>query len=169
MKKTVSLLLSILMIATMIPFSAVTVFAEGEVVTISGDETISGESSMIDIGSDATVTLDNAVVTGAGRSAIFVKNNANVTFVLQGESVVTSDNTEDMYSCGIEVEYGSSVTFEGEGTLKVTGGLWGAGIGSYGTRLNIPDYERRMVGEITINSGNIEAYGGENGAGIGTG
>lgn len=79
MKKTVSLLLSILMIATMIPFSAVTVFAEGEVVTISGDATISGESSMIDIGSDATVTLDSAVVTGTGRSAIFVKNNANVT------------------------------------------------------------------------------------------
>lgn len=78
-EKTVALLLYILMIATMIPFSAVTVFAEGEVVTISGDATISGESSMIDIGSDATVTLDSAVVTGTGRSAIFVKNNANVT------------------------------------------------------------------------------------------
>lgn len=169
MKKTVALLLSILMIATMIPFTAVTVFAEGEVVTISGDATISGESSMIDVVSDATVTLDSAVVIGTGRSAIFVKNNANVTFVLQGESVVTGDNREDMYSCGIEVEYGSSVTFEGDGALKVSGGYYGAGIGSYGTRLNIPDYERRMVGEITINSGNIEAYGGENGAGIGTG
>ena len=167
MKKTVALLLSILMIATMIPFTAVTVFAEGEVVTISGDATISGESSMIDVVSDATVTLDSAVVTGTGRSAIFVNNNANVTFVLQGESVVTGD--ANAYSCGIEVEYGSSVTFEGEGTLKVTGGLWGAGIGSYGTDINIPAPERRMVGEITINSGNIEAYGGENGAGIGTG
>lgn len=167
MKKTVALLLSILMIATMIPFSAVTVFAEGEVVTISGDETISGESPMIDIDSDATVTLDSAVVTGAGRSAIFVKNNANVTFVLQGESVVTGDS--NAYSCGIEVEYGSSVTIEGEGTLKVTGGLWGAGIGSYGTDRNIPAPERRMVGEITINSGTIIAQGGRRGCGIGSG
>ena len=126
MKKTVALLLSILMIATMIPFSAVTVFAEGEVVTVSGDTTISNDSAMIDVVADAKVTLDNAVVTGTGRSAIIVKNNANVTFVLSGQSVVTGDGREHQFSCGIEVEQGSSATFDVDGTLRVTGGFWGA-------------------------------------------
>lgn len=113
------------------------------------------------------VTLDNAEIAATGSSAIIVQNNSDVTFVLEGTNNISGD--ANTYSCGIEVQYGSKVTFEGEGTLNVTGGLWGAAIGSYGTSLNIPAEERTKVGEITINGGNINAYGGRRGAGIGSG
>ena len=170
MKKLLSILLAAVLVAAALPFTA---FAaeEGEAPIISenGSYTIDiSQTAPVDIsGATATVTLDNAVINAAGRSAIFVKDNANVTFVLVGTSVIKGD--ANAYSCGIQVEHGSSVTFEGEGTLNVTGGRWGAAIGSYGTDINIPEEQRVQVGEITINSGNINAYAGARGAGIGSG
>ena len=170
MKKLLSILLAAVLVAAALPFTA---FAaeEGEALIISenGSYTIDiSQTAPVDIsGATATVTLDNAVINAAGRSAIFVKDNANVTFVLVGTSVIKGD--ANAYSCGIQVEHGSSVTFEGEGTLNVTGGRWGAAIGSYGTDINIPEEQRVQVGEITINSGNINAYAGARGAGIGSG
>ena len=118
-------------------------------------------------GVTGTITLEDAGVFSQGRSAILVKGGSNVTFVIKGHTTVEGDS--NAYSCGIEVEYGSSVTFEGDGTLNVTGGKWGAAIGSYGTDINIAENERVKVGEITINSGNINAYAGRRGAGIGAG
>lgn len=170
MKKALAVFLAAVMVAAALPF---TVFAAegGEVLVISenGDYTIDiNQTAPVDIsGVNGTVTLDNAVINATGRSAIFVKDNANVTFNLVGTSVVKGD--ENAYSCGIQVEYGSSVTFEGEGTLNVTGGLWGSAIGSYGTDINIAAEQRVKVGEITVNSGNINAYAGRRGAGIGGG
>ena len=170
MKKLLAVFLAAVMVAAALPF---TVFAaEGsEVLVISenGDYTIDiTQTAPVDIsGVSGTVTLDNAVISATGRSAIFVKDNSNVTFKLVGTSVVKGD--ENAYSCGIQVEYGSSVTFEGEGTLNVTGGLWGSAIGSYGTSINIAAEQRVKVGEITVNSGYINAYAGRRGAGIGGG
>ena len=102
-----------------------------------------------------------------GKSAIKVQDNSNITFELVGSNDIAGDL--NAYSCGIEVEHGSSVTFNGDGTLNVTGGKWGAAIGSYGTDINIPEEQRVQVGEITIDSGNINAYAGPRGAGIGAG
>ena len=143
MKKIVSVMLTVFLLLTALPLTA---FAEDEtaaplVISENGSYTIDeshDSATPIDITAPkATVTLSNATVNGSGRSAIFVKDNADITFVLEGFNTVTGD--ENAFSCGIEVQYGSKVTFEGEGTLNVTGGKWGAAIGSYGTTINIPE------------------------------
>ena len=174
MKKIVSVLLAVLLLTS--AFS-LTVFAEegADVLVISEDGNYTIDSSVnkpVDIiGAKATVTLDNANIQAAvqqfERSAIKVSGGAEVTFVLSGFSTIAGSS--NVTSCGIEVALDSKVSFEGEGTLNVTGGKYGAAIGSYGTGINIPEEERVQVGEITINSGNINAYGGERGAGIGAG
>ena len=171
-KKMLSIVLAALLLFSVLPMTA---FAEeldeNTVITISEDGKYTIDCNqpnpVVISGANATVTLSNADIQNCGRSAILVKDGAKVTFILEGFSTIKGD--DNAYSCGIEVEYGSEVTFDGEGTLNVTGGLWGAGIGSWGTTLNIPYEERSLVGEITINGGNINAYGGRRGAGIGSG
>ena len=83
--------------------------------------------------------------TGKKKSAVFVKNGANVKFILEGESTIKGDNVDkdEHESCGIEVGVGTNVIFGGEGTLNVYGGRYGAAIGSWGTRINIPAELRR--------------------------
>ncbi len=183
MKKLLAVLLAAVLVASALPF---TVFAaEGDdvlVISEDGSYTIDAtQTNPVDIkGANVTVTLSNANINGGDaqnpvfkRSAIKVSEGAKVTFVLEGFSTISGymeygDQQYD-YSCGIEVARDSAVTFEGEGTLKVTGGNYGAAIGSYGTEINYVGDEKINVGTITINSGNILAYGGYKGAGIGAG
>ncbi len=173
MKKVLAILLASVLLLTVMPLAvqAEETDAESTVTTISedGEYTIDCEQNgPLDIsGAKATVTLDNANIQNHNRSAIHVKDGADVTFVLVGFSTIKGN--ENVYSCGIQVEYGSKVTFTGEGTLNVTGGKWGAAIGSYGTDINIPEEQRVQVGEITIESGNINAFAGRRGSGIGAG
>ena len=137
MKKIVSILLAVLLLTS--AFS-ITAFAEGEtdVLVISGDGVYvidENVNSPVDIdGFTGTVILRDANIQNFPRSAILVKGNSNVTFVLDGQSDIAGylnyvdggpDDTCTIYSCGIEVEYHSSVTFEGEGVLNVTGGKFG--------------------------------------------
>ena len=171
MKKIISVLLAVFLLVSVLPLAVSA--EEGEFKTVlineNGDYLLNeNDYDAVDIdGVTGTVTLADAGVFSAGRSAIKVMNNSDVTFVLEGFSTVEGDT--NAYSCGIEVEYGSKVTFEGSGTLNVTGGLRGAAIGSYGTDRNIPAEERVKVGEITINSGFINAFAGRRGSGIGSG
>ncbi len=171
MKKIISVLLAVFLLVSVLPLAVSA--EEGEFKTVlineNGDYLLNeNDYDAVDIdGVTGTVTLSNAGVYSQGRSAIKVMNNSDVTFVLDGYSTVMGDSSN--FSCGIEVELGSKVTFEGEGTLDVTGGKYGAAIGSYGTGINIPEEQRVQVGEITINSGVINAYGGYRGAGIGAG
>ena len=171
MKKIISAFLAVLLVVTV--FSVAASAAETDytvnVIDQDGSYTLGcDDNDPVDIvGANATVTLSDASIQNWNRSAIHVKDHSRVTFVLEGFSTIKGNDST--YSCGIEVEYGSSVTFEGEGTLNVTGGLWGAAIGSYGTDRNIPAEERVKVGEITVNSGNINAYAGRRGSGIGSG
>ena len=170
MKKVLSFFLVLLMLTSVV--SVQFYAAEGEnTVNITEDGNYTLDENDYDAvtidGVSGKITLEDAGVFSVGRSAILVKGGSNVTFVLKGHTTIEAD--ANAYSCGIEVEYGSSVTFEGEGTLNVTGGKWGAAIGSYGTDTNIPENERVKVGEITINSGNINAFAGRRGAGIGAG
>ena len=146
-----------------------TVVASAEdILTLSnnGTETVYAADNIVIDGADVTLTLDNATVGGTG-SAIVIKNNSNVKLELVGDSKVTGDAAE--VSCGIYVEYGSSLTVSGSGTLTVTGGKYGAAIGSYGTERNLPENERINCGDITVAGGTVYAYGGEKGAGIGSG
>lgn len=169
MKKIISVVMVLLLLVSAIPMAVSAEEAQVTIINEAGSYVIdASQSGPVDIdGVKATVTLSDAQVSSKGRSAILVKGGSDVTFVLVGDSSVSGD--ANAYSCGIEVEYGSKVSFEGEGTLRVTGGLWGAAIGSYGTDRNIPAEERVKVGEITINSGNIFAYAGRRGSGIGSG
>lgn len=170
MKKIISLLLAFILVISAFSIAVSADAVDAVVVSELGDGyVIEGEQNAPYDFSDVTgtVTLNNAVIQNMGRSAIWVKDNSNITFVLEGQSVIKGDASVNC--CGIQVEYGSRVTFTGEGALYVYGGNYGAGIGSYGTKLNIPYEERSLVGEITINSGNIFAYGGARGAGIGSG
>ncbi|MBQ5346498.1 MAG: hypothetical protein IIU39_00375, partial [Ruminococcus sp.] len=153
MKKALSFLLVLLMLSSVLSVSFHAV-EDGNVIEITEDGNYTLDENdytavTID-GVTGTITLEDAGVFSQGRSAILVKGGSNVTFVIKGHTTVEGDS--NAYSCGIEVEYGSSVTFEGDGTLNVTGGKWGAAIGSYGTDTNIPEAERVQVGEITINS-----------------
>ncbi len=171
MKKTISVLLAVLLLVSAIPLAANAAEGDSKAIIINqnGDYVLNENSyNAVDIdGVTGRIILADAGVFSTGRSAIKVMNNSDVTFVLEGTSTIEGD--ANAYSCGIEVEYGSKVTFEGQGTLNVTGGLWGAAIGSYGTSTNIPAEERVKVGEITINSGNINAFAGRRGSGIGSG
>ena len=135
-KKMLSIVLAALLLFSVLPMTA---FAEeldeNTVITISEDGKYTIDCNqpnpVVISGANATVTLSNANIQNCGRSAILVKDGAKVTFILEGFSTIKGD--DNAYSCGIEVKYGSEVTFDGEGTLNVTGGLWGAGIGSWGT------------------------------------
>lgn len=171
MKKIVSILLAVLLLTS--AFS-ITAFAEDDENTVivydeNGNYTIEcDQNNPIDIiGVTGTFTLSSADIQNKRRSAIKVTGNSDVTFILEGYSTIKGD--DNAWSAGIEVEYGSKVTFDGEGTLNVTGGMFGAGIGSVGTDRNYTPDAKDTVGEIVINGGNINAYGGYYGAGIGTG
>ena len=157
---TVCLLMSITVIAS----------AEGAegMVTVSADgvQTVTNADNLIIDGAKTTIKLDNAVIGGTG-SAVVIKNNSVVTMELIGNSIITGDASTP--SCGIYVESGSSLTIKGNGTLKATGGKYGAAIGSYGTTTNLPKAERLKCGDVTIAGGTVYAYGGEKGAGIGSG
>ena len=72
----------------------------------------------------------------------------NVVLVLGAGATLVCDY-------GIEVSEGSTLTIEGSGTLKVKANYDNSGIGA------------GKVGTIIINGGNIEATGGDYGAGIG--
>lgn len=168
MKKILALVLTILLICSVFSLTAIAVEDEMLINTDGNyviDETIA--SPIVISNTTGTVTLSNANIQSTGRSAIKVQDNSNIIFELVGFNNIAGDL--NAYSCGIEVEYGSSVIFKGEGVLNVTGGKWGAAIGSYGTDINIPEADRVKVGEITIDGGNINAYAGPRGAGIGAG
>ncbi len=171
MKRFISIVLAAFLLLSALPFAVSAEEAETVVSQIieDGNYVIGcDEPNPVDInGVTATVTLDNAEIKSSGRSAILVKAGSDVTFVLNGYSTIEGD--PNAFSCGIQVEYGAKVTFEGEGTLNVTGGKYGAAIGSYGISINVPEEERVLVGEITINNGNINAFAGARGAGIGSG
>ena len=132
MKKILSVLLAVFLLVSVIPLAANAAEGDSKTITINenGDYVLDeNDYTAVDIdGVTGKITLADAGVFSTGRSAIKVMNNSDVTFVLDGYSTVKGD--ANAYSCGIEVEYGSKVTFEGEGQLDVFGGLWGAAIGS---------------------------------------
>ena len=160
-------LAAMLLAVCMIACTAVCVYASNEVViSANGEQTVTAADNLVIDGSECTVNLDNATIGSTG-SAVVIKNNSNVTLNLIGESTVTGDSSTE--SCGIYVEYGSALTIKGSGTLKVKGGKYGAAIGSYGTERNLAVEERLKCGDITIAEGTVYAYGGDKGAGIGSG
>ena len=134
---------------------------------ITGSST--GDANKIIVnGGTHTITLENVTINPDGflsnaYSAMDITDNAEVTLILEGNNTLNGHLNHP----GIWVDAGTSLTIEGTGSLYAaalggTAGNGAAGIGSgSGTNTNF--------GDITINSGTVEAYGTVGGAGIGGG
>ena len=131
-------------------------------------ETLTGtlaNNVKISIADGATVTLKNVNITNLGDDCNWAGINClgNATLVLEGTNEVCAGRDEygDSNYPGIYIAPYMTLTIQGAGNLTAySNGTnpYGAGIGG---GFEIP------CGNIVINSGNITATGGENGAGIG--
>ena len=152
----------------------------------------------IEIEKDASVTLtldgaymDASLAAYRDASPIMLSENStgNVSIILKGENVLIAAD----YCAGIQkngdAENIGALTISGDGSLTVTGGSYGAGIGggrnragsniaiSGGTVTATGGSEAAGIGggrnragsNITISGGTVTAIGGERGAGIGGG
>lgn len=122
----------------------------------------------ITIADGAKVTLDNVTINGANEysckwAGITLEGDA--TLILKED---TTNTVKGFYSTypGIFVPEGKTLTIEGTGTLNVSSNGTAPGIGGVAS-----DYEKPAIssGNIVINDGVINAVGGYNAAGIGSG
>lgn len=106
-------------------------------------------------GAEVNITLDNLSIKyySFGNGAIELSNNASLTLTLVNDNEITF--TRECYAAAINVEEGSSLIIEGEGSLVIgeESNQFMIGIGYYkfGSFSN-------MMGDITINNGNITIY-----------
>jgi len=121
-----------------------------DVVIVVGDITKSGTTSQLQIQGNAKVTL-------------VLRDNTTATFTCTGTST-----TSGAIQAGIYVQPNATLTIEGMGTLRATGGYGGAGIGSIIPASGVVYYNAQN-GTVIINSGTVVATGGIGGAGIGGG
>lgn len=108
----------------------------------------------------ATVTLrdveNNNGIIDPSSACPGIKCLGDATIILEGNNTVMGGGTY----AGIYVPEGKTLTIRGTGSLTVTGGSNGAGIGGN---------NEGNCGSIVISGGNITATGGSHGAGIGLG
>ena len=123
----------------------------------NGDALTGSTSGTVTIARNASITLNNATITGG----IVCEGSATITLV--GTNSVSGADKK----AGIQIGgSGTTFTIEGAGSLTATGGGWGAGIGLSA----IFNYDNNVSsGDIIIEGGTITAIGGNQGAGIGTG
>lgn len=121
------------------------------------------------ISENKTVKISSVEHSNVGEdgSAIRISGEATVNLIFEGNSVIAGNPS--VISAGIEVEEGSTVNIYGMegGSLFVSGGKYGAGIGGIG--YTAASTENPRSGNINIYGGNITTVGGERGAGIGSG
>ena len=125
---------------------------------------------------DKTIELNGVTFKSTGnQGSPIVVESGTLNLILSGENTLEgNDSTDDSHqpiapSAGIEVKEGATLHIyarEG-GSLTVTGGQYGAGIGGVGYGGASADNSK--AGNIIIHSGNITAIGGDRGAGIGSG
>ena len=132
------------------------VIADGYIVTGSAI----AFTCKVAVADGATVTLrdveNNGYLDGGSTTCPGIKCLGDATIILEGNNTV---NGGGMYA-GIYVPEGKTLTIRGTGSLTVTGGSGGAGIGGN---------NEGKCGSIVISGGTITATGGSNGAGIGLG
>ena len=162
------------------------------VLTITGDVTVSMKEGVdltdqrIVIDGNARVTLDGVHIKAKDKSGpgIMIQAENNAELVLADGSVndVTGAHGSDINAtqggfAGIEVEFiyedgdspsnrKASLTISGNGTLNVTGGPNSAGIGGSNGLNDSRGYG--LYGDITIESGTVNAVSPGGGAGIGS-
>ena len=134
------------------------VIADGYIVTGSAY----AFSCKVAVADGATVTLrdvenDNGSLDPSSACP-GIRCIGDATIILEGNNTVKGGGTY----AGIYVPEGNTLTIRGTGSLTVTGGSGGAGIGG-----NCED--NCNCGSIVISGGTITATGGSHGAGIGLG
>ena len=161
-KKSVSILLSAVMIISLFTIVPFTAYAETVGMTeLTGSYTAEGNievNNRIACDGDVTLTLaEGSTMTVHG--GISVTENASLTINGTGTLVIDYVDSGNAGIGGGEDESLSELTVNG-GTITVEGGIGGAGIGGG---------KGGFAGKVTINGGNVTAQGGESAAGIGTG
>lgn len=141
---------------------------------VSMADGISATTQRIVIDGDAEVTLSGVVINAEDGPAIRIEPGVKATLSLADGK--TNEVTGGANYAGVEVGYQSNgegeptladLTIDGNGDLKATGGSNSAGIG--GSYNNTGDRKTSVYyGNITIESGNIEARSPGSGAGIGS-
>ena len=135
--------------------SETTTMPNGSVYLVDQDVTI---NSRITINGKVTLVLgEGKTLTAPKGIELASNNNANLT--IDGTGTLTINGCDEDKS-GIGANEVGTLTING-GTINVTGGNYGAGIG--GNKNNT------VGGTITINGGVVNAHGGDNAAGIGGG
>ena len=118
-----------------------------------------GLSCKVAVADGATVTLRDVENNGyldGDPTCPGIRCIGDATIILEGNNTVTGGGTY----AGIYVPEGNTLTIRGTGSLTVTGGSGGAGIGGN---------SEGSCGSIVISGGTITATGGSGGAGIGLG
>ena len=132
------------------------VIADGYIVTGSAV----AYSCKVAVADGATVTLrdveNTGYIDGGSTTCPGIRCIGDATIILEGNNTVTGGDTY----AGIYVPEGKTLTIRGTGSLTVTGGISGAGIGGN---------NGGNCGSIVISGGTITATGGSGGAGIGLG
>ena len=119
-----------------------------------------GAKVKISIADGAAVTIKDVTINGADdQSCKWASLNClgNATIILEGTNSVKGFHS---YSPGIHVVPGKTLTIKGSGSLSASSTGWAAGIGG-GSFIS--------CGNIAIEGGTINAYGGNCSAGIGGG
>ena len=125
---------------------------DGADIIITGTST---DERRIEVEADAKnvhITLDGVKIEGLffDQSPVLLNAGAEVTVTLAEGTA--SSLTGGFFFAGIQVPDGATLVINGSGSLQAIGGLGAAGIGAA--------YEAKC-GEITVNSGNVTAVGGE--------
>ena len=126
-----------------------------------GKDNYSPMRIQIEENASVTLTLDGTYIDTTGSPILIPENSTgNVSIILKGENVLIAAD----YCAGIQkngdAENIGALTISGDGSLTVTGGSCGAGIG--GGR-------NRVGSNIAISGGTVTATGGSEAAGIGGG
>ena len=139
--------------------------SDGTDVTVTDPDgyiiTGSTTSNTVTVSGTQNITLQNATIDlSDGRFCAFDIYGGNVTLTLEGVNTIKSGK-----SCaGIDVIEGEALEITGTGSLTVTGGQYGAGIGTGETIAG-----NLSCGSVVISGGSVWATGGEYGAKVGQG
>lgn len=158
MRWVATLLLAVMML-TMTAQTAwatdVTLSGSDNYTAQDGDVLTGSTSGTVTIAGNASITLNNATISGG----IVCEGSATITLV------GTNSVSGKVFKAGIQVGgSGTTLTIKGNGSLTANGGSQSAGIG-----LSRAWDVDATGGDIVIEGGNITATGNNYGAGIGTG
>ncbi len=176
-KKVLSIILALVMVAGMLPFGAITAFAEnvpegtGKYISRSWDGTKKQVvSTETDIPTGATLLTSNMTAWQSGWyvadgeveiSSAKVQVTGNVNLVLKDDCELTVSKGITVSEDGVLTVYAQK---NGTGELTATGQYYDAGIGTNYAA------DQNKTGTVNIHGGKIKAVGGSfGGAGIGNG